>query len=216
MRAASKPRSSGPNPAVPPPDASLAAGASAWRKAERARLIAARQALAPEARTAAGDAIGAALAARFPPGEIALVGGYWPIRGEYSPLGYLRQVIDAGAAAALPAVVAKDAPLEYRPWTPKTRMAPGRWDTLHPDSGPAVTPLALLIPLVGFDAAGHRLGYGGGFYDRTLAALAPRPLAVGVGFEIGRLPGFEPAAHDRRMDVIVTEAGVFETATEGG
>ena len=74
-----------------------------------------------------------------------------------------------------------------------------------------MTPLALLIPLVGFDAAGHRLGYGGGFYDRTLAALHPRPLAIGVGFELGRLASFEPAAHDQRMDVIVTEAGVFET-----
>jgi 5,10-methenyltetrahydrofolate synthetase len=104
------------------------------------------------------------------------------------------------------------APLEFRPWTPQTRMSPGRWDTLHPQDGPAVTPLALLIPLVGFDAAGHRLGYGGGLYDRTLAALTPRPLAIGVGFELGRLNRFEAAAHDERMDVIVTEAGLFETA----
>jgi 5-formyltetrahydrofolate cyclo-ligase len=197
---------------VRPPEASPAA--AAWRKAERARLLAARMELPSEARTAAGHAIGAALAARFPPGEIALVGGYWPMRGEYNPLGYLRAVIDAGAAAALPAVVAKGAPLQFRPWTPKTRMAPGRWDTLHPEDGPAVAPLALLIPLVGFDAAGHRLGYGGGFYDRTLAALVPRPLAIGVGFELGRLPSFEPAAHDQRLDVIVTEAGVVLDASQ--
>jgi len=191
---------------VPPPEP--AAHAAAWRKAERARLIAARQELASETRTIAGHAISAALAARFPPGSIALVGGYWPMRGEYNPLGYLRQVIDAGAAAALPAVIELGAPLEFRPWTPKARMAPGRWDTLHPEAGPAVAPLALLIPLVGFDVAGHRLGYGGGFYDRTLAALQPRPLAVGVGFELGRLASIAPAAHDQRMDVIVTEAGV--------
>jgi 5-formyltetrahydrofolate cyclo-ligase len=191
---------------VAPPDAR--ADAAAWRKAERTRLIAARQELASEARTAAGHAISAALAARFPPGSIALVGGYWPMRGEYNPLGYLREVIDAGAAAALPAVIEVGAPLEFRPWTPKTRMAPGRWDTLHPQDGPSVAPLALLVPLVGFDAAGHRLGYGGGFYDRTLAAVTARPLAIGVGFELGRLPSFEPAAHDQRMDVIVTEAGV--------
>jgi 5-formyltetrahydrofolate cyclo-ligase len=193
---------------VPPPEALTEA--ATWRKAERARLIAARLELPSEARTAAGHAISTALAARFPPGEIALVGGYWPIRGEYNPLGYLRRVVDAGAAAALPAVVAKRAPLEFRPWTPKTRMAPGRWDTLHPEDGPAVAPLMLLIPLVGFDAAGHRLGYGGGFYDRTLAALRPRPLAVGVGFELGRLASISPVAHDQRLDVIVTEAGVFE------
>ena len=120
-------------------------------------------------------------------------------------------MIDAGAAAALPAVIAPGAPLQYRPWTPLTRMAPGRWDTLHPEDGPEVVPDALLIPLVGFDAAGHRLGYGGGFFDRTLAALRPRPLAIGVGFELGRLSSIDPGAHDERMDVIVTEAGVFET-----
>jgi 5-formyltetrahydrofolate cyclo-ligase len=187
-----------------------AARAEAWRKAERARLIAARLGLPAAARAAAERGIGTALEARFPPGAIALVGGYWPIRGEYDPLGYLRRAIDAGAAAALPAVVGLRAPLQFRPWTPQTRMAPGRWDTLHPQDGPAVTPRALLIPLVGFDAAGHRLGYGGGFYDRTLAALEPRPLAIGVGFELGRLDSIEPAAHDQRMDVIVTEAGAFE------
>ena len=186
------------------------ADAKGWRKAERARLIAARLDMAPDARAAASRAIDAALATRLPPGSIALVAGYWPIHGEYDPLGYLRRVIEAGAEVALPVVVAPRTPLEFRPWTAATRMAPGRWDTQHPEGGPAVAPLALLIPLVGFNAAGHRLGNGGGYYDRTLAALHPRPLAIGVGFELGRLPRFEPAAHDQRMDVIVTEAGVFE------
>lgn len=195
---------------MPPPD-EAAAQATAWRKAERARLIAARLALPPDVRAAAEAAITVALEARCPPGEIALVGGYWPMRGEYDLLPYLARVIEAGAAAALPAVIAPGAPLEYRDWTPQTRMAAGRWDTLHPESGPAVTPCALLVPLVGFDADGHRLGYGGGFYDRTMAALQPRPLAIGVGFELGRVAAFEPAWHDARMDVIITEAGAIET-----
>jgi len=164
-----------------------------------------------EARIGAGAAISAALEARFPPGSLALVAGYWPIRGEYDPLNYLRCVIDAGAAAALPVVIAPGAPLEFRPWTPTARMEPGRWVTFHPALGPALTPAALLIPLVGFDAAGHRLGYGGGFYDRTLAALRPRPLAIGLGFEMARLDSIDPGPHDAPMDVIVTEAGVFET-----
>jgi 5-formyltetrahydrofolate cyclo-ligase len=193
---------------VSPPDATSSA---AGRKAERARLIAARLALPAAAHIAASQAIDRALEQRFPPGGVALVGGYWPMRGEYDPLAYLARVVGAGAAAALPAVITPGAPLEYRPWTPAARMSPGRWDTLHPEEGPAVAPGALLIPLVGFDAAGHRLGYGGGFFDRTLAALKPRPLAIGVGFELGRLPAFEPAWHDQRMDVIITEAGVFET-----
>jgi 5-formyltetrahydrofolate cyclo-ligase len=184
---------------------------SAWRRAERRRLIAERLAMAPAARAAAGAAIGVALAARFPPGSLALVAGYWPIRAEYDALDYLRRTIDAGAAAALPVVIGPGAPLEFRLWTPQTRMEPGRWITQHPALGPAVAPTALLIPLVGFDAAGHRLGYGGGFYDRTLAALEPRPLAIGIGFELARLASIDPGPHDAPMDVIITEAGVFET-----
>ena len=207
MRAASRRRSCRPRRAAPLPSA---ANAAAWRRAERTRLIAARLAIPPEGRAAASASIDRALAARFPPGSVALVGGYWPIRGEPDPLPYLRRVIGAGGAAALPAVVDPGAPLEYRSWTPATRMASGRWDTQHPAEGHAVTPAALLIPLVGFDAAGHRLGYGGGFFDRTLAALQPRPLAIGLGFELGRLPAFEPAWHDERMDLIITEAETIE------
>jgi 5-formyltetrahydrofolate cyclo-ligase len=182
-----------------------------WRKAERQRLIAERLAMSPEVRAIAAASIGAALEARFPPGSLARVAGYWPIRGEYDPLPYLRRVIGAGAAAALPVVTGPAAPLEFRPWSPEARMEPGRWITFHPADGPTVTPTALLIPLVGFDTAGHRLGYGGGFYDRTLAALSPRPLAIGIGFELGRLASIDPGLHDAPMDVIITEAGVFET-----
>jgi 5-formyltetrahydrofolate cyclo-ligase len=190
-----------------PPDVRRAV----WRKTERQRLIAERLAMTPEARADASAAIGAALQARYPPGSLALVAGYWPLRGEYDPLGYLRQSIDAGAVAALPVVAAPAAPLQFRPWTPQARMEPGRWITFHPADGPAVIPTALLVPLVGFDAAGHRLGYGGGFYDRTLAALEPRPLTIGIGFEIARLASIDPGPHDAPMDVIITEAGVFET-----
>ena len=190
-----------------PPEARRAV----WRKAERRRLIAERMAMTPEARAIAGAAIGAVLKARFPPGSLALVAGYWPIRAEYNALDYLRQAIEAGAAAALPVVTAPATPLQFRPWTPRARMEPGRWITFHPAEGPAVIPTALLIPLVGFDAAGHRLGYGGGFYDRTLAALEPRPLAIGIGFEMARLASIDPGPHDKPMDVIITEAGVFDT-----
>ena len=65
------------------------------------------------------------------------------------------------------------------------------------------------MPLNGFDADGYRLGYGGGFFDRTLAALTPRPLAIGVGFECNRLPSIRPQPHDQRLDWLVTEAGAF-------
>jgi 5-formyltetrahydrofolate cyclo-ligase len=74
-----------------------------------------------------------------------------------------------------------------------------------------VRPTVLLVPLVGFDAQGYRLGYGGGYYDRTLAAMTPRARAIGVGYELGRLETIHPQPHDVPMDAIVTEAGVFET-----
>ena len=119
-------------------------------------------------------------------------------------------MLDAGERVALPAAARRGEPLSYLPWTPQTPMEAGRWDILHPAAGAPVTPDVLLVPLVGFDGAGHRLGYGGGYFDRTLAALTPRPLAVGLGFEAQRLADLGPRPHDQPMDVIVTEAGVFE------
>jgi len=89
-------------------------------------------------------------------------------------------------------------------------MEKGPFEIPHPAEGPSVTPEALLIPLVGFDDAGHRLGYGGGYYDRTLASLTPRPLAIGLGFELGRLDSLDPRSHDAPMDYIFTEAGLVQ------
>jgi 5-formyltetrahydrofolate cyclo-ligase len=161
------------------------------------------------ARVAASRAIETTLAARFPPGSIPLVGGYWPIQGEFDPLPFLRRVLETGAKVALPIAARPGEALEYRLWTPQAPMENGRWDIRHPAEGAAVTPAALLVPLVGFDAAGHRLGYGGGYFDRTLAALTPRPLAIGLAFEAQRIAGLGPLAHDQPMDVIITEAGGF-------
>jgi 5,10-methenyltetrahydrofolate synthetase len=191
-----------------PPDAF----GPAWRKAQRRRLIAARLAMPEAARAAASQAIEAALEARFPAGTIRRLGAYWPIQGEFDPLPYLRRTLGAGGAVALPVAATRGSALTYRPWTGETPMQAGHWDIRHPAEGPDVAPTALLIPLVGFDGAGHRLGYGGGYFDRTLAALTPRPLAIGTGFEIGRLETLTPEAHDQPMDLIITEAGVFETA----
>jgi len=100
-------------------------------------------------------------------------------------------------------------------------MRPGIWDIPVPDEGDWVRPEVLLVPLLGFDLQGYRLGYGGGYYDRTLAAAMPSPpLAIGIGFEIGRLETIHPQPHDVPMDLIVTERQVFRgsapvTATEG-
>jgi 5-formyltetrahydrofolate cyclo-ligase len=190
----------------PPPESS----GPAWRKAQRRRLIATRLGLTDAARQAASRVIASALEARVPPGSLELLGAYWPIQGEFDLLPYLRRTLGAGGRVALPIAAARGSLLTYRPWTSETAMEAGHWDILHPAEGPEVVPTALLIPLVGFDGQGHRLGYGGGFFDRTLAAWKPRPLAIGVGFELGRLATITPAPHDQPMDLIITEAGVFE------
>ncbi|HEY3798992.1 MAG TPA: 5-formyltetrahydrofolate cyclo-ligase [Caulobacteraceae bacterium] len=176
------------------------------RQTERARLIAAREAMPAHARAEASAAILATLRDWLPPDPAAVVAGYWPMRGEFDPLPWLRNL----PAAALPVVTAPHTPLAFRPWREGAPMETALFRTTHPSQGEFVRPDVLLVPMVGFDAAGHRLGYGGGYYDRTIAALRPGVRAIGVGFELGRLASLEPQPHDARLDAIVTEAGVFE------
>ena len=92
-------------------------------------------------------------------------------------------------------------------------MEPGVWNIPHPAEGEPVFPSALLIPLLGFDDTGYRLGYGAGYYDLTIASLAERPFLVAVGFEFSRLPTIYPQPHDQPMDIIITEAGVRDSFT---
>ena len=114
-----------------------------------------------------------------------------------------------GFAALLPVVVAPGAPLAFRAWTPDSELVADRYGIPTPTTGEFVVPQALLLPVNGFDAAGYRLGYGGGFFDRTLAAQSPAPLAIGVGFELSRTDSIRPEPHDIRLDAMVSEAGVF-------
>ena len=127
----------------------------------------------------------------------------------------LESWLDASAAtfaALLPVVVESDAALAFRAWTPETPMVGDRYGIPTPAVGDFLLPQALLIPLVAFDAAGYRIGYGGGFFDRTLSALQPKPLSIGVGFELNRVATICPEPHDERLDAIITEAGVFRFA----
>ena len=133
----------------------------------------------------------------------------WPIKHEPDVRTIVDDWLGQGARAALPVVDAPGAPLRFREWTPTALLAPDRYGIPTPVAGDWLVPDLILIPLNGFDAAGYRLGYGGGFFDRTLAALVPRPLTVGVGFEINRIDSIQPEAHDQRLDWIVTEAGAF-------
>jgi len=138
------------------------------------------------------------------------MGFYWPINGEVD-LRYLAAMIRAqGRVTALPVVVAEREPLEYWRWESEGEVAPGVWDIPIPLRRCLIVPAATFVPLLGFDEDGHRLGYGAGYYDRTFAALQPRPLLIGVGLEVGRMRTIRPQAHDIPMDAIVTEAGVHQ------
>jgi 5-formyltetrahydrofolate cyclo-ligase len=184
-----------------------AADVKTWRRAERERLIALRMAMPPAQRRQAGEEI-----ARFVEGIIAdrpgVLGIYWPFRAEFDPRPLVERLVVAGGAVALPVVVDKKGPLEYRTWAPGEALIAGVWDIPIPEKREIVVPSMVLAPVVGFDAACYRLGYGGGYFDRTLAALSPRPLAVGVGFAMQRIETIHPQSFDIPMDMIVTEAGV--------
>lgn len=178
---------------------------TAWRRALRREMVARRAALDVAEHDALSARIVAHLAATLPVPRI--VAFCWPIKHEPDVRSVIPHWAALGASAALPVVVAEDAPLAFRLWTPETPLAADRYGIPMPISGDFVQPDMLLLPLNGFDADGYRLGYGGGYFDRTLAALSPRPLAVGVGFETNRLPTIRPESHDQRLDWLVTESG---------
>lgn len=179
-----------------------------WRKQQRAELIARRVAVPPDVLRQRNAAITELLASGFPMLAGMIVGFCWPFKQELDARFAIRRFRDRGATAALPAVVEKKSPLQFRKWWPGAPMKPGVYDIPIPDGTEIVLPDAAIAPMNGFDAQGYRLGYGGGYFDRTLAALAPRPLAIGVSFEFARLPTIFPQPHDIAMDFVVTEAGI--------
>jgi 5-formyltetrahydrofolate cyclo-ligase len=180
----------------------------AWRRAERQRLIGLRLAQPPDLRRERGRAIEAGLRELFGPRPGVLLGVYWPFQAEFDPRPLVDWLIGRGGAVALPAVVDRKGPLEYRAWRPGEPLVDGVWDIPVPAKRDVVVPDAVLAPLVGFDRDCYRLGYGGGYFDRTLAALLPRPQAIGVGFELGLLDTIHPQPHDIPMNLIVTETGI--------
>jgi 5-formyltetrahydrofolate cyclo-ligase len=184
-----------------------------WRSAERKQLRAARQALGVEARVQIGAALGlhlrALLKQQFGDLRGRVFSGYWPIKGEPDLRPVMADLHAAGVVVCLPLVEQKAAPLVFRRWTPETRMLRGDWDIpVPPPEAEVCTPDISLAPLVGWDGNGYRLGYGGGYFDRTLAALAPRPFSIGIGFQSARLATIFPQPHDIVLNVILTEAGI--------
>jgi 5-formyltetrahydrofolate cyclo-ligase len=181
---------------------------AAWRRERRRELIARRQQVAPAQRHVWNAALDRNLRAVLTSRAPALISFYWPFRGEFDARPLITDLLACGWPTALPVVVQKQGPLEFRLWTPGAPMVDGVWNIPVPRDGDVVTPDIVLGPLVGFDENRYRLGYGGGYFDRTLAALAPRPLAIGIGYEFSRLDTIHPQPFDQRFDIIVTEAAV--------
>jgi 5-formyltetrahydrofolate cyclo-ligase len=153
----------------------------------------------------------------FPQG--CAVSAYWPMGDEIDPLPALRALAERGHPLGLPTMPGKARPLVFRSWQPGDRLADGGFGTRVPLEGaPEVIPQVLLVPLLAFDRAGYRLGYGGGFYDRTLEALRardPDTYAVGVAYLAQEVEAVPRDAYDQRLDAVVTEQGPVQLTGQG-
>lgn len=184
-----------------------------WRAAMRITLRGARQAMGVTARAEAAAALAAHLRrflqTRFGNLPDLVLSAYWPIKGEPDLRPLMADLHHLGLRIALPIVETRKAPLVFRRWTPQTRMVRGDWNIpVPPPEAEAVRPDIALAPLVGWDRACYRLGYGGGYFDRTLAALSPRPFVIGLGLQAGELTTIYPQPHDIALSAIITEAGL--------
>ncbi|MES2535265.1 MAG: 5-formyltetrahydrofolate cyclo-ligase [Pseudomonadota bacterium] len=170
----------------------------------RRALIAARQAVSADVRAEWDADIAGRVHAWWLANPVRILGVYWPIQDEPDLRSMYAELSRKGVALALPVVTDKDAPLEFAAWSPGDALI----KDAHGVPVPAETrifmrPEALLVPCVGFNAQRFRLGYGAGYYDRTLAAL-PRPLTVGIAYTCA-LAAFDAAPHDIALDTIITE-----------
>jgi 5-formyltetrahydrofolate cyclo-ligase len=187
----------------------------AWRRVERDRLIAAREGLDAATLELLRQRIDAHLWRSFPGLAAAKLAFCWPIRREYDARRLAQRLRECGAVTALPVVVAPRQPLVFREWHPGVTLASGPLGIPYPVGSDLVVPTAVLVPMNGWDEAGYRLGYGGGFFDRTLASLTKKPVVIGVGYELARMKTIRPQSWDIPMDWVVTERGTYRRDPEG-
>ena len=186
-----------------------------WRRAERERLVAARLALDAATLESWRQSIDTHIERAFPGLAKATVAICWPIRNEYDPRHLARRLRAHGARSALPVVLAPKTPLAFREWHPGVRLAEGAMGIPYPVDSAELAPDAVLLPMNGWDAQGYRLGYGGGFFDRTLASLAKKPATIGVSYELARMETIHPQSWDIPLDYVVTERGVYRRDPPG-
>lgn len=190
-------------------------GLDPWRKTMREERFAQRKAMSVTDLQEAGRNIASHLEALLresgPWSGMKVLSGYWPIRGEPDLRPLLKKLHGEGVTIVLPEVVIPHTPLVFRLWTPETRMKRGFWNIpVPPDDAPQFDPDVLIAPLVGWTSDGYRLGYGGGYFDRTQAALIAAgrdPVAIGIGFAEARLDTIHAQPYDIPMRAIVTENG---------
>jgi 5-formyltetrahydrofolate cyclo-ligase len=178
-----------------------------WRQVERERLLAERSALPVEFRAQQTGAIASELDSILGPQAGPVVSVYWPIRAEPDLRPWMQALHDRGVRVALPVALTLGQPLKFREWRRGGGLARGIWNIPYPADGAEILPTVTIAPVVGFDSECYRLGYGGGFFDRTLATLTPRPLAIGVGYPAASISTIFPQPHDVPMDWIVTGTG---------
>ena len=186
-----------------------------WRKTERERLISSRLAIDPATLERWRGRIGTYLERSFPGLAGKRVAFCWPIKNEYDARHFAKTLRERGALTALPVVVAPKMPLKFREWHPGVELAKGALDIPYPVNSPEVVPEAVLLPMNGWDPQGYRLGYGAGFFDRTLASLAKRPVVIGISYEQSRMDTIHPQPWDIPVDYLVTERGVYRRDPEG-
>jgi 5-formyltetrahydrofolate cyclo-ligase len=173
------------------------------KRAVRRRMLAAREAWDPSC----GKALAEHVMRLWPPPAGAVVSGFWPIGQEIDIRPLLLALHGRGHRIVLPETPKRGNPLIFRLWHPGAVMVPERFGTSRPD-GPVLAPDFLLVPLLAFDRRGYRVGYGAGYYDRTLAALPGRP-RLGVAYAAQELDAVPAGAYDQRLDAVATERGVI-------
>ncbi|MCP5198770.1 MAG: 5-formyltetrahydrofolate cyclo-ligase [Gammaproteobacteria bacterium] len=201
-------------PAAPAADADWSQ-VRAWRRRTRALLQGWRAALAADYVERVGRFVRAVVEHQLTEIDGACIALYWPFRGEIDLRPLAGVLAERARDFALPVVANRGQPLEFRRWWPGMRLARGVWDIPVPADGAVVVPDVLLVPLLGYDAAGYRLGYGGGYYDRTLAGPRRPALAVGIGYAGARLETIRPQPHDVPMDLLLTDDALVRYAGRG-
>ena len=178
----------------------------------RITLLARRQRVDPVDAIAAGQVVADYVSQVVPAGTV--VAGYSVVRGEMEILFAMKKLATQGCQLCLPVIEDADKPLFFRKWAPGVALIEGRYGITIPDiDQPIVRPDIVLVPLVAFDRGGNRLGYGAGYYDRTIEKLRssnPQLVAIGVGYSFQQVEMMAVEPHDQKLDMVITEKGIMK------